>query len=392
MKPVKVLFIPHPMPSHLIPLISLARKLRKNEFTVAFLVPQELGEYVRNNNLDLIDLPGRNFDKMTQELIAISNFNADVIVDDHNFYTAFSSRVMNKPRISIVRKGTIPFENLTIGYKHSSGVNEFFESLKSLDHKGLDLWRPTTISDLFKGDINLIPSIPTLETLPPELEERGSYIYSGPLLLNDEEMAGSLSFSSDVLTALDIFLANNRNRRIVYFTKGIADPPEILNRAEYCIHSLLSHEEVAVITNVKIQGQHDKSRYFSNNFLPMNKICAVADIMIHQCGSGAYNYQLINKIPGIVLGSKCYDRDDIALRLEKIGVAAYIPADLDEQSYYNKFDEYARQLLQDVSDLRIRQKLSLEEIKGEIDCIQGAFNFESIIRQAIEKRVQLQPY
>jgi UDP:flavonoid glycosyltransferase YjiC (YdhE family) len=29
MKPVKILFIPHPMPSHLIPLIALAKQLLK---------------------------------------------------------------------------------------------------------------------------------------------------------------------------------------------------------------------------------------------------------------------------------------------------------------------------------------------------------------------------
>lgn len=389
MKPIKVLCIPHPMPSHLIPLIALAKKLRRGEFTVAFLVPNELGEYVRNNHFDVVT-PNNRFDKLTQELIAISNFNPDVIVDDHNFYTAFSGRVMNKPRISIVRKGTIPGEKLSPGYKHSSGVNEFFDSINKMDHKGLDLWRPASISDLFTGDINIIPSIPTLELLPVELENRESYIYSGPLLLTDQEMAGSLSFSSDVITALNTFITNNQGRRLVYFTKGIADPVEILNRASVCVHSLLSHENIAVITNIRIEGAYDKNRCFSNNFLPMNTICARADLMIHQCGSGAYNYQLINEVPAIILGSKCYDRDDVAIRLQELGTAVYIPADLPDDAYYSRFNEYMHLLLQADSYARKEQQHALKATKEQIEQVQIAFDFEKVIHHAIEKRLQLQ--
>jgi UDP:flavonoid glycosyltransferase YjiC (YdhE family) len=389
MKPVKVLFIPHPMPSHLIPLIALAKKLRRDEFTVAFLVPHELGEYVRNNHFDIVS-PNNKFDKLTQELIAISNFNPEVIVDDHNFYTAFTSRAMNKPRISIVRKGTIPGEKLSMGYTHSSGVNEFFDSITKMNHKGLNLWRPSSISDLFTGDINIIPSIPTLEVLPAQLENRGTYVYSGPLLLTDQEMAGSLSFSSHVITALDTFISNNQGRRLVYFTKGIADPVEILNRASSCVHALLSDENTAVITNIRIEGPYDKNRCFSNNFLPMNTICARADLMIHQCGSGAYNYQLINKVPAIILGSKCYDRDDVAIRLQEVGSAKYLPADLNNDEYFCRFTEYTKSLLQEDSDARKEMKHSLASIKEQIAQVQTAFHFDKLVHQVIEKKLQLQ--
>ncbi len=36
---MKILFIPNPMPAHLIPLLSLAKKLDSNHFNIAFLVP-----------------------------------------------------------------------------------------------------------------------------------------------------------------------------------------------------------------------------------------------------------------------------------------------------------------------------------------------------------------
>jgi UDP:flavonoid glycosyltransferase YjiC (YdhE family) len=377
------------MPSHLIPLIALAKKLRKEAFTVTFLVPQELCEYVRNNEFDIMPLNNK-FDKLTQEMIAISNFNPDVIVDDHNFYTAFSSRVMNKPRISIVRKGTIPGEKLSPGYTHSSGVNEFFDSISKLQHKGLDLWRPASISDLFAGDVNIIPSIPDLEVLPAELKNNEAFIYSGPLLLTDSQMTGSLSFSSDVITALDAFIKDNKDRRLVYFTKGIADPAEILNRASACVHALLSHENVAVITNIRIEGAYDKSRCFSNSFLPMNTICAQAHLMIHQCGSGAYNYQLINEVPAVILGSKCYDRDDVAMRLQELGAALYIPADLADDTYFNRFNEYTQLLLAENGEEKNKQQQTLKTIKQQIEQVQVAFHFETLVYKAIERKLQLQ--
>jgi hypothetical protein len=389
MKPVKILFIPHPMPSHLIPLIALAKKLRKEAFTIAFLVPHELGEYVRNNEFDIMPLNNK-FDKLTQEMITISKFDPDLIVDDHNFYTAFSSRVMNKPRISIVRKGTIPGEKLSPGYRHSSGVNEFFDSISKMHHKGLDLWRPASISDLFTGDLNIIPSIPDLEVLPADLKNRETYIYSGPLLLTDRQMAGSLSFSSDVTTALDTFIKNNHSRRLVYFTKGIADPAEILNRASVCVHALLSHENVAVITNIRIEGAYDKSRCFSNSFLPMNAICAQAHLMIHQCGSGAYNYQLINEVPAVILGSKCYDRDDVAIRLQELGAALYIPADVPDDTYFSRFNEYTQLLLSENGEVKNKQRKALATIKQQVEQVQAAFHFETLVHTAIERKLQLQ--
>ncbi|MBY0479718.1 MAG: hypothetical protein K2Q21_00060 [Chitinophagaceae bacterium] len=386
MKNIKVLFIPHPMPSHLIPLISLAKRLNKAEFSTAFLLPEELHEYARNNNLPILNLHHSLENKLMPELTAISDFDPDVVVDDHNYYTGFSTRIMNKPRISIVRKGTIPSESLTGNSRHSSGVVEYFDSLKKMDLTSLGLWNPATISDLFTGDVNIIPSVPSLDSLPVNLENKEAYVYAGPLLLTDAEMAGSLSYSDELIAALHIFFEQNKDRKIIYFTKGIADPPEILKRAEYCIHSLLNNTSAAVITNIIIQNDYDKNRFFYRSFLPMNLICSKANLMIHQCGSGTCNYQLMYEIPGIILSSKCYDRDDIGIRLEKLGAACFILADLSDEEYYQKFDQSVRQLLDHSSLIRHNQIRSLGEIKKEILSTKDEFHFDEIIKGVIAHR------
>ncbi len=383
MSRLKVLFIPHPMPSHLIPLMALAQQLPREQFNVAFLVPRELHGYLRHNQLPIINLDHHLQDKLTPELTAIGQFDPDVLIDDHNYYTAFSSRIMNKPRISIVRKGSIPFEEVTAHYRHSSGVAEYFESLQKMNLAAMGLWEPATISDLFKGDANIIPSIPSLDALPGALQGNGDYIYSGPLLLGDEEMSGALTYSKETVSVIRNFFDQNSNRQLIYFTKGIADPPEILSKAESCLNALLEMEGVAVITNIRTGLPVDERRYFFNRFLPMNLVCCRVQLMIHQCGSGAYNYQLLNEVPGIALGSKCYDRDDIAMQLERQGTTAFITADQDEASYLAQFKTAVASLLDNTSVLYVQQKTALAQAKQEIAAVRQQFDLSRIIRKVV---------
>lgn len=383
MKRLKVLFIPHPMPSHLIPLIALAQQLSPEQFDVAFLVPKELHGYLGHNGLAIINLDHNIENKLTPELMAIGEFDPDVLIDDHNYYTAFSSRIMNKPRISIVRKGSIPFEELTAHYRHSSGVAEYFESLQTMNLAAMGLWEPTSVSDLFKGDAHIIPSIPSLEALPAVLQGDEAYVYAGPLLLGDEHMSGELTYTKETVADIEQFFTRNGERKLVYFTKGVADPPEILARAEGCLKALMEMEDVAVITNIKTTLPVDEQRYYFNRFLPMNLVCSHVQLMIHQCGSGAYNYQLLNEVPGIALGSKCYDRDDVAMQLERRGTTAFIKADQDETAYLAAFKVALEELLDHSSEIYLQQKAALAKVKEEVLSVQQQFDLSRIIRRVI---------
>ena len=147
----------------MIPLISLAFKLDPNNFRSAFLVPETYHHLFQNlEDILCLDIDRNRMGHLLKpEMMAINRFKPNVIVDDLN-YSAFSSRIMRIPRISIVRRGILPFETHTDGYRHSSDIIEYFKELNGADISGLTDWKPKTVSDLFQGDVNIIPSIPSL--------------------------------------------------------------------------------------------------------------------------------------------------------------------------------------------------------------------------------------
>jgi UDP:flavonoid glycosyltransferase YjiC (YdhE family) len=387
------------MPSHLIPLIALAKLLRKSRFKVAFFVPEQFHAYVRSFNFTVLARePGRDTAliadgeleaaheaELASEVSAITRFEPHVLVDDLNICTAFSSRLTGKARISVVRKGVIPCEEATRGYCHSSGIPEYFDRVKETLSFCQDLWHPRDYYDLFKGDVNIIPSIPAIEALPPLLEDKSSYLYAGPLIIDDHEMIGPQTYTSDIYGAMDFFCCTNANRKLVYFTVGLAQPDHILKRAERCIQSLLAHG-AAIFTNmVNLPGEAAgrQSRLFSSAYLPMHYICARADLMVHQCGSGTYGYQLRYELPGIALGSKCYDRDDVAIQLDALGASCYISEDLGEDAYAEKFNALVDQLLDSSSRLFAKQKAALAKIKKDTLAVQQNFSFEAVVQQVV---------
>ncbi len=104
----RLLFVPATMPSHMIPLMALARLLNGNLFECTFLLPQLYHGYARSLGFNVLDIDRKLSDRTTPEMTAIASCNPDVIVDDLSYTTAFSSRLTQIPRISIVRKGILP--------------------------------------------------------------------------------------------------------------------------------------------------------------------------------------------------------------------------------------------------------------------------------------------
>ena len=213
--------------------------------------------------------------------------------------------------------------------------------------KSFGLWEPKHHAELFIGDVNIIPALPSVEILPEEIKTDPSYVYAGSLLLSDEEMLTNMfnvktpvvgKKMDDCRKPLHLFLEENKGRKKVYFTKGITAPVEIQKRAAACVISLLNRD-VAIISNIGPVPEltaEQSTRYFTSSFLPMHTVCSMVDVMIHHCGSGTYNYQLAHQVPAIILGSKYYDRDEVALQLHKLSAACYISADLDDARYQKR--------------------------------------------------------
>lgn len=230
-----------------------------------------------------------------------------------------------------------------------------------------------------------MPSIPLVESLPSRLENKSSYVYAGPLLISDQEMMGPLTYSGDIFGMIDAFFTKNADTKIVYCTVGLSEPSQLITRAQRCIRYLLDHN-LAVITNVidlPLDDAGQQSRLFASGYLPMDQVCSKVDLIIHQCGNGVYNYQLKHKIPGITLGSACYDRDDVAMKIEKLGAVGFIPAGLDDEAYNEKFSEMVRQLLDPSSEEYMTQKAALLKLHEEMIHVQQNFDFEKIVNQLI---------
>ncbi len=245
-------------------------------------------------------------------------------MDDFNYFSYFSTKLFSIPRISVVRKGILPYESYNPDFSHSSDVEDYFKTLETIE---FDIDKPKSISDLFIGDINIIPSIQSIEILPKELKTDKSYLYAGALILSDEDMIGS-NFPQEVLLSVKKYLEENKVKKIVYVDLGLLQPEIILDKIGKCFEILFDQPDVVILTNYihyKCKSKKEESCLFASRFLPSNLIYANAELAIHKCGSGSYNHQINNEVFSIILGSNCYDRDEVAIRLEELGDKMLLP-------------------------------------------------------------------
>lgn len=377
---IKLLFVPNTMVSHLIPLLSLAKTLDKEKFEFSFLLPGEFHSFVKSFGFNVLDIKRDYKNGAVQEIFALQKYKPHIVVDDLSFYTAYSSRYLKIPRISIVRTGILPSENKAGFDKHSSHVEFFFEELNRLNANQKLNWKPREAADLFIGDINLIPSIPSIEMLPEELKNNSQYRHVGPLILSDEDLMERIAYVDgnglqykDNRKPVEDFLRLHKNRKIVYFTKGITNVAGLLDVGEELIKKMIN-KNIAVITN--IPGYKIESPLlYSDLFLPMHTICSSVHAMVHHGGSGTYNYQVKYELPAIILGNRCYDRDLVAMRLNKIGASAFIPADLSNESIYNSFETVFETMIDPQSAEYRSQKSALAGLSKELHQTESNFDF-----------------
>jgi UDP:flavonoid glycosyltransferase YjiC (YdhE family) len=119
--------------------------------------------------------------------------------------------------------------------------------------------------------------------------------------------------------------------------------------------------------------------YFSAQYLPMHYVCANVDLVFHHCGSGAYHYPLLHGVFSITIGTQKYDREDVALELEQLGIARYIPSPLENQGFLKAFracvDQYV--IHGDYDRAMVRTKLG--RLQEEIARTQKEFNFMQVL-------------
>jgi hypothetical protein len=363
--------------SHLIPLYVLHHKhLGKNiKFKNHFLVTNNIKRSLEIHSINCVNI---DFFRDSNECPSISEEDSKVIeyvikkekeayekikpvliIEDNSFVTPLIAEKNGIPRISIQRTGDFRaidncFRNSNHVHSSQKGITTERGSFRS---STINLQIPTlNHSDTFflhqyrEPKVKIIPGIPTIERLPKSIEDRSSYFYSGPLLVMDKP-------SKDISDRLNLFLNYNKQKPVVFITTGTIDRTPIENFIEFFIK-----RNYAVITTSECKiNEEYKQEVFYNKLLPLNYICGISDLVIHQCGSGMYHYPIMNRVPALTIGTLCYDREDIAQRLQEIGVSGHIPHPDDDPNYWYIFLELVSQFERNtLIDFDMMDKLRIE--------------------------------
>jgi len=379
--------------SHLIPLYVLhQRYFRKLNVNNHFLVLEGKHETLKKSGIPVVpidynlqiqskdeDLSIHKDVLFKKQRDAYKHVQPTVIIEDNSFSTPLIAEKNNIPRISIHRTGffrSLPKEyrnpnhmhSLEKGYKNEKSFdasfifNSDFPSLKT-NRSEVNLLR-----NYLNAKTKLIPGIPSIEVLPENIKNRDSYFYTGPLTVEDNP-------SEALKNELDTFMNANADKKKVFITTGLIDRGNI---SEYVAHLL--NQNYAVIATAPIEvNETYQNQFFYNRFLPLNFICTKVDLVIHQCGSGMYHYPILNEKPSITIGTQCYDREDVAIRLQQLGVNKHVPHPDDNAKYLAIFKEAVQQFQNNT----LCDFDQLKKLKEEIYNTMLSFDIEEVIRYTL---------
>lgn len=370
---MKVLFVPgHKggVIAHGIPLLALSRQLNSS-FASAFLLPKSHWDFFRHRGANVLPI---DHSELRTQMVAHAQFKPDVVVDDLSISTAFAHMLTPFPRVTMQRTGSFPGEAAPApGSEHSSDAS--LRSLPDLSWMGLP--KSPRLADLVKAEAIIVPGIRSVEVLPPALRNDSKYFFAGPLVVEDTR--------SPNFDAVEAFLQKNAARKIVLFTFGtIARAPDHVKASI----SRLVEQGIAVISTVPIEGAaRDNSLFHYGEFLPLHRICASASLMIHQCGSGTSQYPVLFNLPSITFSTGCYDRDDVALRLQSLGASIHFDGTVEARDYDRRVDEAVHAYLDPASPVLQSARTVLSRLKQEAQGTAASFDLSKVLQYALSSRV-----
>ena len=373
--------------SHFLPLYVLNHKLRNSNFIKNnFLVNKTIQNFLKIQNTLFVPID-YNFNESIIEGGKTDNLNRaikemeeeafniikpSIVIEDTSFLTPLIAEKNNIPRISIQRTGLFRSIDSSLRngrHTHSLQKGFFIDkaefSSEYIQSSIFDISDSSYLNRYKESKVKIIPGIPSIERLPDNINNRDSYFYSGPLIIMDKP---SVNLSKRIHEFLDV----NKGKPVVFITTGTIDRTPIQNFIEFFVK-----RNYAVITTCDHEiNETSKQEVFYNRLLPLNYICGISNLVIHQCGSGMYHYPLMNRVASLTLGTQCYDREDIALRLQELGVSGHIPHPDDNEDYWNIFlkmlDKFERNELinynmMDVLRNEITQTMNEFKMKKVID-------------------------
>lgn len=380
--------------SHLIPLYVLHQKYLRNynQINSKFLAVNSLQSFLQIQGVDCVSMDyfsenqlqclGGDYEKIAEYLLkkhkeAYKNVKPDLIFEDTSTFSPLIAEKNNVPRISIQRTGifrSIPKRFRNKNHFHSlqkgsfTKKSDFFTTTNYSQVSNLKNSELRFLNQYANPKVKVIPGIPAIECLPNNIPDRKSYFYSGPLIVMDKP-------SKKLSSRLDKFLETNNNKPIVFITTGTVDKTPIEKFIAYFLE-----KKYAVITTCvcKINNIY-KENVFFNNLFPLNYICSISDLVVHQCGSGMYHYPIMNRVATLTIGTQCYDREDVAQRLEQLGVSGHIPHPDDHPDYWNIFIE----LLEKFEKNTLIDYEIMDQLRNEIRETTLNFKMEKVIEYAL---------
>jgi hypothetical protein len=377
--------------SHFIPLYILQQKYLRNNSNIKnqFLVNNNIQKFLQMRGIQYVPMnytfdeklfTPNNYISIRESVIkmeseAYDKVKPSLIIEDNSFLSPLIAEKNNVPRISIQRTGI--FRSIDGHFRNCNHVHSMQKGTQIEKSAFVPVWA-TTLSEVnsdnyfwqkyTKPKVKIIPGIETIERLPNNIEDKESYFYSGPLLAMDNP-------SKELTDKLNQFLNYNKGKPIVFITTGTIDRTPIERFIEFFVK-----RNYAVITTCDIvMNKVYKQEIFFNKLLPLNYICKVSDLVIHQCGSGMYHYPILNRVPALTLGTLCYDREDIAQRLQELGVSGHIPHPDDNLNYWEIFlgliNRFEKNTLIDFN--------MMDQLKFEIDETNLNFRMDNVIEYAL---------
>lgn len=377
---MRILFIPYLVGwSHLIPLVALSRMLGKLPVETAFLLPPDMVDIGRRLGVNV--LPVKHVRHGQSEAEAYRLFKPSVVVDDCSLSTGFVSAFWGVPRVPIQRTGLFP------GYvprnpRHTHSIPLALTNLPDVTQYGLR--QPRSLPELFEAPVSIVPGIPSVEVLPDGAEDGRSFHFAGPLIVDDyllEDFGASTGPRVKDFDTLDRFFAQNEGS-VVYFTLGLV--AQSSNAVQEAIRQVL-RRGYAVLTSIPVPdlAADYPGRLFYASYLPMHYVCSRAKLMVHQCGSATYHYALLHELPAITLGTRCYDREDVALRLEELGVSGHVPAPEECDDFVERFEAEFDKHFADGERVYRERKEHAARLHEEIRRTAESFDFHRVLLAAI---------
>ncbi len=314
---------------HMIPALTIAKYFAHNN-EVVFLHSMEGFVLRKRHNIKCVyiesiksdDLIDKNSIQRYHDII--EEIQPDITISDWSLSFQIAA-TLKKVGCNI----TILRAELIIGYEVINyQLNQFLsrQSLRSIkgiiDEFGLPVGKD--VRELMTGDITIIPGIPEIDVIPdklPNVYDKKCIEFIGPLFTNI-----SVDLGKDKIKKWIQDQKYVRNRKLIFMSLGTAKD-ESLRLYVNVLKNVrkVNASFIIIVSNEKHREKILKHIELDDNFLILSftnlgDILEHVDLALHHCGHGLLYQCLYHGVPSITFPTGHYDREDNAVRLEKLGV------------------------------------------------------------------------